>query len=250
MILASDYDGTLLHHGQFSQEDRAAVGAFRAAGHRFGIVTGRGYCSIREEVLRHQVQVDFLICNNGSAIYDGEDRCLEEYFVEADILPDLVAFIDQLGGHRAAINCSRERLCVRIGEDREAQRPDLIEMSEILRHFTRFNQVDTAVENDQLGLTVAQAINARFGQRLYAHNNGINIDIVRKGVSKPEGIRRYISLVGGDPTQVVAVGDNFNDLEMLQAFRGYVMEDGRPQVVEAIGRTCKSVGNLIHTLLK
>ena len=249
MLLASDYDGTLLRGGEITDADRAAMNAFRAAGHLFGIVTGRGYCSIREELGRHGLSVDFLICNNGSALYDGEDHCLEETFAPADLLPDLVTCIDRLGGRRAAINCSRRRLCVRLGEDREACRPDVIAFEEILTYFTRFNQVDTAAPDDEGGMDLAQAIQARFGDRLYAHNNGVNVDIVKKGVSKPAGLSRYLALTGHAPGDLVTVGDNLNDLEMLQAFRGYVMADGRPQVIRAVGRTCESVADLIGRIM-
>ena len=39
-IIASDFDGTLNYHG-ISAEDTAAIAKFRAAGNKFGIVTGR-----------------------------------------------------------------------------------------------------------------------------------------------------------------------------------------------------------------
>ena len=40
IIIASDYDGTLNHHG-ISEADKNAIKKFREAGNKFGIVTGR-----------------------------------------------------------------------------------------------------------------------------------------------------------------------------------------------------------------
>ena len=40
IIIASDYDGTLNHHG-VSDGDKEAITKFRKAGNKFGIVTGR-----------------------------------------------------------------------------------------------------------------------------------------------------------------------------------------------------------------
>ena len=40
IIIASDFDGTLNHHG-ISEADKNAINKFRAEGNKFGIVTGR-----------------------------------------------------------------------------------------------------------------------------------------------------------------------------------------------------------------
>ena len=39
-IIASDFDGTINYNGRVSDEDKAAIKRFRAAGNRIGIVTG------------------------------------------------------------------------------------------------------------------------------------------------------------------------------------------------------------------
>ena len=40
-VLATDYDGTLAHHGTVSAETLAAIGRLRAAGKKLVLVTGR-----------------------------------------------------------------------------------------------------------------------------------------------------------------------------------------------------------------
>ena len=40
IIIASDYDGTLNHHG-VSEADKNAITKFREQGNKFGLVTGR-----------------------------------------------------------------------------------------------------------------------------------------------------------------------------------------------------------------
>ena len=50
-IIASDYDGTFNHNG-IDDNKRAAVAKWRLAGNLFGIISGRGYPSLKDVVER------------------------------------------------------------------------------------------------------------------------------------------------------------------------------------------------------
>ena len=45
------------------------------------------------------------------------------------------------------------------------------------------------------------------------------------------------------------VGDDYNDLDMILAHNGWAVESGRQEVVAQAPHTCKSVGDLIESLL-
>ena len=42
-VAASDYDGTLLRGGKIDEETKEGIARWRAAGHKFGVVSGRDY---------------------------------------------------------------------------------------------------------------------------------------------------------------------------------------------------------------
>ena len=69
-------------------------------------------------------------------------------------------------------------------------------------------------------------IGERFGEYLNPLQNGTCIDIVPLGMDKAQGIYKLLSLVGGEKTDVIAVGDNVNDEAMIKEFRSYAMENG------------------------
>ncbi len=56
--------------------------------------------------------------------------------------------------------------------------------------------------------------------------NGRCIDIVPVGMDKAQGIYSLLELVGGQYSDVIAVGDNINDKAMIAEFRSYAMENG------------------------
>ena len=66
--LATDYDGTLAHHGTVSRETLAAIGRLRASGKKLVLVTGREL-----EELKHVFPdiglCDLVVAENGALLY-------------------------------------------------------------------------------------------------------------------------------------------------------------------------------------
>ena len=82
IIIASDYDGTLNHHG-VSDGDKEAIKKFREAGNKFGIVTGRDLemaTWVIYDLEKIGVEIDFVICCTGGIIlsFDGEIKSVKK----------------------------------------------------------------------------------------------------------------------------------------------------------------------------
>ncbi|RSK26865.1 Cof-type HAD-IIB family hydrolase [Bacillus sp. HMF5848] len=72
------------------------------------------------------------------------------------------------------------------------------------------------------------------------HN--VSVDIIPKGGSKAEGIKKIIEKFGLQKEQVYAFGDGLNDLEMLEFVgTGVAMGNGHPKAKEASDFVTKSV---------
>ena len=69
LLLISDYDGTI------TKRDLKRIKKFRKK-HLFAIATGRYFEAIYKELIKYKIDVDYLICNNGAEIYDGEYNLL------------------------------------------------------------------------------------------------------------------------------------------------------------------------------
>ena len=76
-IIASDYDGTLNHNG-IDEKKKNAISEWRKKGNLFGIISGRGYPSLKSVIDRVPFEYDFLVCNNGALICDSDGNVITE----------------------------------------------------------------------------------------------------------------------------------------------------------------------------
>ena len=67
-VLATDYDGTLAHHGTVSAETLAAIGRLRASGKKLVLVTGRELEELKE-VFPEITLCDLVVAENGALLY-------------------------------------------------------------------------------------------------------------------------------------------------------------------------------------
>lgn len=249
-ILSSDYDGTLSRYGLVSSEDKAAIEKWRKAGNLFGIISGRGYTSICEEIRHHELTCDFIISNNGSVIYDGGLEPVDQITMEGKILQSLVPFIIEAGGWRAAITHAHERVSVIIDNEHERHPQENWITVDDLIHIPAFNQLDTRFEDDVQAKEFAEKVNGQFGEYVTAWQNAMNVDIVSKGVDKAAGLLRYITLKKVPKEHTLVIGDNYNDLSMILEFEGFTVSTGNPEVIAQSKKAYESIAGLIEEYIR
>ena len=81
-VAASDYDGTLFRDDIITARDAEAIRKWRAAGHKFGVVSGRDHGMLMPQLKHYGVEYDYLACNNGGLISDDQERVLWEARIE------------------------------------------------------------------------------------------------------------------------------------------------------------------------
>ena len=72
-VAASDYDGTLLRGGKIDEETLQAVKKWRAAGNKFGVISGRDYGMLVPQLFAFGLEFDYTVCNNGGIIRDAKE---------------------------------------------------------------------------------------------------------------------------------------------------------------------------------
>ena len=64
-------------------------------------------------------------------------------------------------------------------------------------------------------------------------SSDILLEIMAKGISKAEAVKRFCAHLGISPDETIAFGDNFNDVEMLEAVgRSYVMGNAPEEILD------------------
>ena len=97
---------------------------------------------------------------------------------------------------------------------------------------------------------VTAIVKENFGDLLNPLQNGTCIDIVRADMDKAKGIYLLLDFLGAEHKDVIAVGDNINDLAMIEEFRSYAMDNGVELVKSLADGTVSSVTELIEKELR
>ncbi len=219
-IIATDFDGTLNYNG-IDDKKLNAILAWRKAGNLFGIVTGRGINSIYEVIKDTGVKYDFIICNNGAVICDNKLNIISESKCDGKITKPFIESLFKWGCPFANIDKEISVMVRNIGFEYEAGDFTFETMPEI----KYFNQINTMLSTDEEAAAIVRKIEEKYGDVLYPLQNGECIDIVPKGVNKATGIYSLLKVVGGTYNDVIAVGDNYNDKDMIMEFHSYAMEN-------------------------
>ena len=118
-----------------------------------------------------------------------------------------------------------------------------------LPHMKDFTQISIQLP-DMIGSSrVVEHIRHIYGDTLNPLQNSGCVDIVAPDINKAEGLRRVAQYFGADTEEIIAVGDNVNDADMIRAFHSYAMETGVDRIKTLAGRTVSTVAELIRSEL-
>jgi len=260
-LLALDLDGTLLNsRGQLSEKNRQSLAAVRSQGVRVALVTGRRFRDARPVALELGLDVP-LISHNGALTRHA--RTLET--IARFSLPQATARAALRVGReaRAGALISDERgddaLGVLIYDKQTRDSPWLAKYMAWARHlhgddsFVRETPtLEDYVDHDPVHLTFAgfydtmtrlqTQLDHELGTRakvvstLYPQLNFALIDVLNPAASKAVGVAAAATELAISAEEVMAIGDNFNDLEMLRyAGTGVVMGNAEPALRKSEG---------------
>jgi Cof subfamily protein (haloacid dehalogenase superfamily) len=240
-LLALDLDGTLLSsRGELSERNRRALEEARAVGVRVAVVTGRRFRDARPLALELGLDAP-VISHNGALTKHA--RTLET--VSVTLLPlrearevlrigrernlDAMISDDPLGtgvlvyDHISDDNHAFRRYIAwsrRIhGDEAEESVRRVDSLEEYLNHEpVHISYSGTCAAMEALG----EALKSELGERvkvfatMYTKSDFALIDVLNAQASKGTGVAAAAAEAGIEREEVMAVGDNFNDLEMLE----------------------------------
>lgn len=248
-----DIDRTIIapEIGQVAPETAEAIRALQRRGIRTAIGSGRMMNLLPQEL--RQLGFDYYILSNGAYVADenGQVVCQEtvdpavaEVFVQELIRRDLAVDVRYVGGMepgnpnrdvRQAMQEYWKKMGVKFKPPKDLQWH--LQPPEGQTPISFDACIPVEQQKDLMELFPQLDFLPVF--------EGPMCDINAAGVSKATGIRRICTLMGIDMTQVIAFGDDRNDLEMIQeAGIGVAMENGLQAVKEAADYVTDSCENL------
>lgn len=247
-LLAVDIDGTLLDPGfQISPANRAALGRAHQAGVEVVLVTGRRH-TFALPIAQQLAFELWLISSNGAIT-----RSTGGELFHRDLLPAATA--RKVCGHMRAFRGNtvltfdvetRGALVLETGEElRQTLGRWLGKNADYIQYAV---PIEDSLTTDPVQLMFCGSI-ARMKQALaglaaggfdseitvlrteYVHRDLCIVDVLNQGCSKGHALERWARHRGIARGQVMAIGDNYNDVEMLEfAGRPVLMGNAAPEL--------------------
>jgi Cof subfamily protein (haloacid dehalogenase superfamily) len=250
LLIALDVDGTVMREdGVITDEVIAAVHHARDTGHEVMIATGRSVAMTLPVLDRLGITPQFVVCANGAITLardtdapTGYRREHVETFAPREVLTTIST---HLSGARYAVEDEDGRFRFSGGDFPEAgieangERVSFEQLLEVEATRVVVISAETAVEDF---LQIVE----RMGLHKVSYNVGWTswLDIAPDGVNKATALERVRSLLRVDRSDVVAIGDGRNDIDMLEwasaSGRGIAMGQAPDEVIAASSETTSS----------
>ncbi len=241
ILLLSDLDGTLLNRKKtIPERNLEAIRRFTARGGRFTIATGR--CPRSAERIAEAAGVNSpVVTLNGAVVYDFQaDRAASQVVLPSSY-PEIVRRVHAAFPHIG--------VQVYIGSWIYVANTDpIVERLFRLEHTERYRR---AVSMDALP---AEANKVLFGgqneelQKVRAFLEGalhgmygmftedVYYELLPNHTNKGTGVRSVVEVCGVDPANVAAVGDYYNDVDILKTVAYPIVAGNAPDDVKMFAR--------------
>lgn len=246
-IAFSDYDGTLVRDGQVDADTLAAIDSWRAKGNAFGIATGRGFAAIQPELERLHIPVDYLVCANGSAVYRADGallQCTEIPEEDFQTLCDSKFLRDYQDG--ILFFTRHHAYCYRNAQQLPPNLFEKLNSFDEVKELHHVMQVGTRYATQQEAHDAFTALDAAYPQVFTGNVNRCYLDMNAWGMSKDIGIMQLVEFLHIDVKKVHVIGDDCNDLSMIQRFHGCCVDSAAEDIQKASINVFPTVGKMLR----
>ncbi|WP_106765854.1 Cof-type HAD-IIB family hydrolase [Paenibacillus faecalis] len=227
-----DIDGTLLdHEKKVPLSTKEAIDELKAGGHEAAIATGRPPFLFKE--LREELGIDSYVSLNGQyVVYQG--KVVYSNPIPPEVLLSLKDYAQNYGQPIAFTSADNTKLnMIHHARVEASYTPHQLPIPECDPHYNLGRDIYQAAlfctEEEEVSYSEEYRDQLRF-----VRWDRVCVDVIPMGGSKAAGIEKFIQHTGFKREDVIAFGDNLNDLEMLQFVgHGVAMGNANPVVKEA-----------------
>ncbi|HWP40441.1 MAG TPA: Cof-type HAD-IIB family hydrolase [Tepidisphaeraceae bacterium] len=251
-MIAIDLDGTLLSpHGQVTPRTKAAVHRALDAGLLVCFATGRNFTESRT-VLQAVAHYDAAVFVSGAMVIDTRHRItLYRKPMQPSLAAEVCAELEAAGHAALALqdeSATGIDYLISDGIDINESTANWMQATQAIwrrvpslgtyhhQHTVRCGVVAAPAQIEQLRQRLARRFNGRaFYHSIHVPPQNVQVlEVFDPSVNKWQGILHVARRHGISAEQIIAVGDDINDLPMIRhAGLGVAMGNARPQVQQA-----------------
>ena len=238
-ILISDMDNTILSDKlEISEREIKSIKKLQALGGHFTISTGRSYPMMQ----RYAKWLDLkepAVLLNGSLIYDyGTDKILWSNTLPSETLDFIQKIYDNFP--EVAIELLTEKEIFVLRENHQSIRH--LKRENVEYHFTNLKAMrNTPICKSLIALpaemmpSLEKFVKENKPDNInYVISQPVYLELLPQGSTKAEAIRQMLEITGRANMKIFAIGDYYNDREMIEdADFGVTVEDA-PDEIKAI----------------
>ena len=232
-LIAVDLDGTLLNNNsEISPANRQALAEASERGIRIVIITGRRYHSARPKLESLPCPVT-LVSSNGAVVRTLGGELLHHNFLPRKIAIEVLEATVDFRPYAVAIFDQASRGQVMMQQNASPEGPLRWYQKTAREYLMQVTDLSAALPGDPIQIMfggtpsfleplehLLRASDA--GQHVhltwtkYFERDVGLLDVMNMGCSKASGLKWLLEQMDCDASEVMAIGDNYNDLEMLQ----------------------------------
>lgn len=251
-VLVSDFDGTISNNLDIVDPlDIAAIASWRQAGNRFAIATGRNLSMSQEILEKYHITCDFLICNNGSLIFDNQMQLIYEKTLNQDLVASLLQHPILNASYYLIFADRNGRYVLEGYNPNHMQRQSwskVLREKEIMQ-YGPYYQIDTRFIDHKTMLANASILQEVYPKALNINPNVDTMDITDFGVSKLSALQYYLKKQGIVKQDVICAGDGYNDIGLLNAYRSYTLNWANDEIKKQATKVVKHFREIINNEL-
>jgi len=232
-LIAVDLDGTLLNSNvEISLANRRALAVASEQGIRIAIITGRRYHSARPLLDSLPCPVT-MVTSNGAVIRALDGTVLHRNFLPRDVAVQVLEAAIDYRPYAVAIFDRAERGQVMMQHNASHHGPLRWYLKTAREFLLQVRDLPAALPGDPIQVMFGGApafleplehLLSESDAGKYVHLSWTKyferdislLDVMNLGCSKASGLQWVLNQTGCDASEVMAIGDNYNDLEMLQ----------------------------------
>lgn len=236
-LFVTDYDDTLFTDEVSIKENNMYLKELQKNDTKVIVNTGRSYPSIKHQLDTYFVPYDYVICADGSIIYDNDGNILKLYEMDDKIIEPFKKFYQE-------INFEELQFVYKEG------------YSNILTSIKGLLGINVCIANKNYAKEIFNKLNKmndiypQYSFLSYAHPEYSYLCVKPKGINKATPISYLMDIYHIDKKDVYVIGDSENDVEMIKEYNGVAMVISHPRVLEVARKTYNSASDYIKDILK